>query len=104
MRLFYWLSSWGFGWILSSCFGDRLYRIAHLASYSGCVVHTGTNLGQSGIRPVSVHFDAVGGMAKPVIDLATITDCLLESNARIFSVYKRRSPVPVHERLRSLFP
>ena len=36
----------------------------------------------SGIWPVSVHFDAVGGMAKSVIDLATITDCLLESNAR----------------------
>lgn len=38
----------------------------------------------SGIWPVSVHFDAVEGMAKSVIDLATITDCLLESNARGF--------------------
>ena len=36
----------------------------------------------SGIWPVSVHFDAVGGMAKSVIDLATMTDCLLESNTR----------------------
>lgn len=36
----------------------------------------------SGIWPVSVYFDAVGGMAKSVIDLATITDSLLESKAR----------------------
>ena len=36
----------------------------------------------SGIWPVSIHFDAVGGMAKSVIDLASITDCLLEPDAK----------------------
>lgn len=36
----------------------------------------------SGIYPVSVHFDAVGGMAKSVIDLAVITDSLLEPKSR----------------------
>ena len=36
----------------------------------------------SGIWPISVHFDAVGGMTKSVIDLATVIDCLSESNAR----------------------
>ena len=36
----------------------------------------------SGIYPVSAPFDAVGGMAKSVIDLAAITDILLESNGQ----------------------
>ena len=40
------------------------------------------SVGMSSIWPVSVHFDAVGGMAKSVIDLINISDCLLEPNAR----------------------
>ena len=43
---------------------------------------TPCSVDMSGTYPVSAHFDAVGGMAKSVIDLAAITDSLLESKGR----------------------